>query len=67
MFYLFQNELAKSFMLYAIYGIFIYIYAAQTAPLNTRMNKSEKLMHISLILIAYKFYIFTMEVIFKWN
>lgn len=67
MFYLFQEGLAKSFLIYALYGIFVYIYVAQTAPLTTKMNETQKLMHISLILIAYRFYIFTMEVIFKWN
>ena len=67
MFYLFQEGLAKSFLIYALYGIFVYIYVAQTSPLTTKMNETQKLMHISLILIAYRFYIFTMEVIFKWN
>ena len=63
MFFLFQQELLKNFLLYGFYGFFLYIYIMQTEPICRKGTDKEAFFSVSVILIAYKLYLFTIEVI----
>ena len=62
-----QQLLLESLFAYGFYGFFIFIYIFQTEPMLKKMSDKKLLMRIASIVIAYKFFIFTMEVIFKWS
>ena len=63
MFFLFQQELLKNFLLYGFYGFFLYIYIMQTEPICFKVTDKKAFFSVSVILIAYKLYLFTIEVI----
>ena len=65
MFFLFQQELLKNFLLYGFYGFFlyIYIYVMQTEQICCKVTDKKAFFSVSIILIAYKLYLFTIEVI----
>ena len=63
MFFLFQQELLKNFLLYGFYGFFLYIYIMQTKPICCKVTDKEAFFSVSVILITYKLYLFTIEVI----
>ncbi len=66
MFFLFQQELLKNFLLYGFYGFFLYIYIMQTEPICCKVTDKKAFFSVSVILIAYKLYLFTIEVILGW-
>ena len=63
MFFLFQQELLKNFLLYGFYVFFLYIYVMQTEPISCKVTNERAFFSVSIILIAYKFYLFTIGVI----